>query len=501
MTTIRFDVGNTWTSITEYDDFILNILDKESKYPTPQALALERGFSLPMGEDNGWDGWIRLLKRPKTMYPYFPTGLLPQLSRICTKFGYPFCVDDKRVKPEADIPEAKPIPLRPYQEQAVEAAMRLGRGVIDAVPRSGKTRILCEVHRSLSLPTIWIAPTDRICTQTVEVIESFFGRNYVFQLVGQKELPTALLRRIVICTMATAANLPQAFYDTRQMLVVDEFHHTSARSYTHEIFPKCDHIYWRFGASGTFFRSGYDGMAMHGLLSNTIFKVTAKEMLELGFLVPTRVIFVPVPSHPKVRGAGNMFNGGFGAAGIHEHKVRNQMVVRAAMLLYKQGRKVLILVGTKAQGREVNNQLAQLLPEPPKGAEFKSVEFLSTDRPRDIQTKIIDSYLADQEVKILMGTSLLGEGVDLPNVDALVYARGEKAEVSLTQNAYRVCTAVAGKKDAIIIDFADRHHRKLLDHSEERLQVFYHEPTFAVAVLQRFEDLETFLTQKDGVGC
>jgi len=153
------------------------------------------------------------------------------------------------------------------------------------------------------------------------------------------------------------------------------------------------------------------------------------------------------------------------------------------------GRKVLSLVGTKAQGRELNHRIHHFLPQPPAGAEFEPVEFLSTDRPRDVQVRVIESFLADQEVKILLGTSLLGEGVDLPYVDALVYARGEKAEVSLTQNAYRVCTAVPGKREAIIIDFADRHHRMLLDHSEERLEVYYREPTFDVTVLADANEL------------
>jgi hypothetical protein len=68
--------------------------------------------------------------------------------------------------------------------------------------------------------------------------------------------------------------------------------------------------------------------------------------------------------------------------------------------------------------------------------------------------------------------------------DALVYARGEKAEVSLVQNAYRVGTAQGDKRESLIVDFADRHHRGLLKHSQERLRVYCDEPTFTVEVLQ-----------------
>jgi hypothetical protein len=74
--------------------------------------------------------------------------------------------------------------------------------------------------------------------------------------------------------------------------------------------------------------------------------------------------------------------------------------------------------------------------------------------------------------------------VDLPTTDALVYAKGEKAEVGLVQNAYRVATAFEGKDAAIIVDFADRHHSKLLKHTMERLRIYYEEPSFDVSVLQ-----------------
>jgi len=398
-------------------------------------------------------------------------------------------VKDLRARPEEGFPEFPVVELRDYQEAAVEAGIKLGRGVFDMPPRSGKTRVMCELHRRISLPTIWIAPTDRIVQQTARVIEGHFGKHYVIHQIGQKGLEDAARHKVVVCTANTAAVLPAEFYATRQMIAVDEWHHGAAKTYTHEIFPKCDHVFFRYGMTGTFFRSGGDDMAMHGVLSDTIYKVTSHELLSRGFLVPTHVAFLPIPAKPKLRGAGSSFNGGFGKAGIHEHTYRNQLAAHAALLLHQMGRKVLILVGTKVQGRELSHILHHFLPEAPAGCQFKAVEFLSTDRDRYIQTQVIDSFLANQEVKILLGTSLLGEGVDLPDVDALVYARGEKAEVSLTQNAYRVCTAIHGKPNAIIVDFADRHHRRLMEHSQERLAVYYHEPTFSVSILDEVGQL------------
>jgi len=490
---VYFEVDNNYTKIHNADPFILGILSKESSYPSDMALNLNHSF----GMNNGWDGWVRLLRLPKTKPPWFPTGLLPKLIRICKKYNYLPQVQDNRVRPGENVPEfsidEKIIIDRDYQLECVEVILNRGMGVIDLPPRSGKTRIMVDAVRKINLDTIWIVPTDRIAQQTLDVLEEFLGNNYAAHLIGSKQVMEARNTRVVVCTTATAGRLDGEFYQTREVIVVDEFHHAASKTYTRDIFPKCNHIYYRLGMTGTFFRSNQDGMAMHSLLSETIFRRDAKFMMDRGYLVPTKVIFLPVPKNPMLRGVPRNFITGHGKYGIHEHKVRNQLVAWAAVMLYRLGRKPMILVGTKKQGYLIKNLITEFLPEKEFGCQFDSVEFISTDKPRVKQFDILESFLFGQEVKIILGTSLLGEGVDLPSVDALVYARGEKAAVSLKQNAYRVCTAIEGKKDALIVDFADRHHSKLLKHSHDRLDLYYKEPTFNIEIIQEASHFEHWL--------
>ncbi len=347
---------------------------------------------------------------------------------------------------------------------------------------SGKTRVACEVTRRLALPTIWIAPTDRIVAQTQEVLEGFFGKHYSAHLIGSAGALAASRKRIVLATAATASHLPAEFYASRKVIVVDEWHHGGAASYR-KIFNMCDHIYHRYGMTGTYFRSGDDDMAMHALISGTIHRATSQDMLRLGHLVPVRAVFLPVDAG-RISARSASFFSDHGKHGIHEHSLRNQWAAYAAQALYAVGRKVLILVGTKAQGNILRDMLLPALPAAPQAAEFAAAEFVSTACRRDRQGRILKSFVAGEEVKILIGTSILGEGVDLPAVDALVYAKGEKAEVSLTQAIYRVCTAIEGKREAVLVDFADRHHRKLLAHAQERLRIYYEEPIFRVEVVK-----------------
>jgi superfamily II DNA or RNA helicase len=487
-------VQNSRTELYHTDPFILHILDQELRYPTQMVQLLESGISLPDDAMRGWDGWVRLLHQPKAAPAWVPSGLLDRVCYFSRKFGYEVRVEDLRIRPVGDVPDPVKIPLRDYQLEAVSLAVERGMGVLDLPPRSGKTRVMCEITRRLALPTIWIAPTDRIVQQTQEVLEDFFGAHYSVHLIGSAGWLEASRKRVVIATAATAANLPAAFYASRKVIAVDEHHHSAAASYR-KIFSYCDHIYHRYGMTGTYFRSAGDALAMHAVISGTIYKATSEDMLGRGWLVPVKAIFIPVAAGKIPAKSANFFSE-HGKKGIHEHSLRNQWAAYAAHALLSRGRKVLILVGTKAQGKIIRELLLRSLPQSPDRAEFQAAEFVSTDIDRSRQGRIMRSFSDGAEVKVLLGTSILGEGVDLPAVDALVYAKGEKAEVSLTQAIYRICTAIEGKSEAVLIDFADRHHKKLLAHAMERLRIYYEEPIFRVEVMR---DARSFVSWVEGL--
>lgn len=495
--TVTLTVGYSWTTLENAEPFLLKMLDEETKYPTPIAQALERHIPVTdeLGNPIEWDGWIHLLRQPKTKPPSLPTGLLDLVQRICAKYGFPTLTKDERERPAPGVPDVGPFQLRDYQKAAVAAALKTGHGILEMPPRSGKTRTMMEIHRQLSLPTIWLVPTDRIAKQTQRVAEELFGKHYSLHQVGSDGWEEAAAKQLVITTAATAARLPPKFWTSRLVLVVDEWHHAAARTYRNVVLKDCGHIFHRFGMTGTNFRSGDDELAMHALLSNVLYKVTSTDLAKAGFLVPTDVLFVPVKAgRIRVPGSDQSFISGHGKYGIHEHKYRNQLVAHTAAVLAKEGKKVLVLVGTKEQGYQVLSVLKGLLPDKADGAQFDKAEFVSTDSTRKNIDKILDSFntLAD-EILVLVGTSLVGEGVDLPVADALVYAKGESAEVGLLQAAYRVCTAIHGKPRATLVDFADRHSAKLMRHSHERLRAYYQEPLFKVQVLDGMADFIAYL--------
>lgn len=194
----------------------------------------------------------------------------------------------------------------------------------------------------------------------------------------------------------------------------------SASSSYRTIFSLSEHIYFRFGMTGTFFRSGGDDMAMHALLSETIYKISSEELRKLGHLVPANVVFLPVPG-PHLTGlSSHTFQSGHGKRGIHEHEGRNQLVAWVATYLARMGRRVLVLVGTKKQGYALRGLLQAYLGQSLDPGAYQPVEFISTDMDRTRQGEVLESFEGSGTIQVLIGTTILGEGVDIPSADALV---------------------------------------------------------------------------------
>jgi superfamily II DNA or RNA helicase len=102
--------------------------------------------------------------------------------------------------------------------------------------------------------------------------------------------------------------------------------------------------------------------------------------------------------------------------------------------------------------------------------------------------------LSRGEIPCVIGTSVIGEGRDVPAADALVYFAGLKSRVKVTQDYYRVLTPSPGKTHGIIVDAADCHHGVLTNHAAERLMLYRSESAFAADVME-WGDFESWLNR------
>jgi superfamily II DNA or RNA helicase len=405
-----------------------------------------------------WDGWVRMVKGDGS----FPTGLLALVRRqLRIRCETPFALDDNRGDPPCGTPLPTP-DLYAYQREAVEAFVQAGRGVIDLPPRSGKTRIAMAIVAQLGVPTLYVTPAVGLVTQTVAAFREFFPDRSVF---GQRGKPNAKERRqllnalVWVATPQTAITLPNLH--ARQLLVLDEFHHAAAATWQ-AVSEKLTGAYWRLGLTGTHYRADGRDMEMAGVLGRSAFSRSVSEMVELGRLVPARIAMLRCP------GSTIADNKTSYRIGVVENGERNAILASAATTLIEAGCRVLVL--TKQIGHA--EVLAGMIP----GA----VEVDGRDN------EVVDErlrQLSSGVVPAVVGTSVIGEGRDVPAADALVYAAGGKSRVKVKQDYFRVLTESRGKRTGIIVDVVDLHHPKLLEHSVHRMMLYREEDCFESSVL------------------
>lgn len=404
----------------------------------------------------------------------FASGLVPRVQRLLAKYMVPCEVLDTRKEPQDELPlwlADKQVTPRDYQLRFVERAFTLTRGVIDSAPRSGKTLSGILLIDRNPLPTLWIAPTKGIVKQTLAQIHRTLPGVKAIMLLGEGSKAEKVFARsraaeqlVVVTTPQTALKLPQSFWQTRRMLIADEVHHAAGMQWQ-EINMLAEPVYYRFGMTGTHFRSDpASEVMMHSIISGVIGKITAEELVARGLLAPCDVLFVPIEA-PRVRDFDLDVQYRFG---ITYHEYRNAIAAWAARQCVSAGRRTIMLIRLKAHGEK----LAELLPE----ATYVNGE--DSDATESAIAKFNDG-----KIPILIGTSVLGEGRDLPAADALIYAKGYKASVTVTQDVFRVLTGHVGKRNGVVVEFADRHASHLLRHSLARARLYAAQPTFNVRVL------------------
>jgi superfamily II DNA or RNA helicase len=384
-----------------------------------------------------------------------PAGLTARAQAIAQHYGVACTVRDTRIRPSQGYPwhSVTGVAWRPYQERAHEAAVLHGSGVVVAPPRAGKTLLQARLLDVLALPAIVLAPTVAIVAQTYGRFAEIWGADLVSRLDGDAQ-PSERdpLRPIVVSTIPSALALPLEWWATRQVLILDEVHHAAANTW-HEINQRAEHIYHRYGYTGTHYRSGEDALAMHAVLGEVIADIPLAELIAGGYLAVPRVLWV---KHSK--GRAKLPTGNFAAlykAGIAEYEPRNAAVINIAGALRDHGEHTIVLTRRRAH--------ADMLGKAIEG----SIVVKGGEGPQTAGA--IRDFLAGR-YSVLIGTTVIGEGVDLPRASALVYAAGGNGGVQMMQSYFRPLTGHAGKSIGRIYDLWDSHSELLRKQSADRMQ-------------------------------
>jgi superfamily II DNA or RNA helicase len=383
----------------------------------------------------------------------FPTGLLPRVEAFFQKDGISYEIIDKREKPQLNIHKFNTLesfpPLRYYQKAAIKELKQRHRGVVVFPTAAGKTLTAAKMIQELGLNTIIVTPGKEITNLMFDVMLQFYGKGKVQKLSSNcKQIVN--LKPIVIVNIQALIKLPPDLFKNYHAVFIDEFHRSAADTYQECNEKHLKNCYYKCGLTGTFFRNDNSDMAMEGVLSEALYEYPLKDAIADGFIMEPQ--FQMVEFKNSVHGSYQQQY----KKGIVENEERNKLI--ATIAKKEEPNSVLVLVQQVQHGE----RLKKLIPE---------ATFIHGTEKDSVRVQILEDF-RNEKIKILIGTSVIGEGVDLPIAGTLIIAGGGKAKSGIIQNIGRVLRMHPKKKQALIYDFTDEGSTYLNRHSLERRDIY-----------------------------
>jgi len=214
---------------------------------------------------------------------------------------------------------------------------------------------------------------------------------------------------------------------------------------------------WRLvGATGPLFGSG----------------ISSTELIQHGYAARPYILFV---SHNAPRLSRRVDYKTAVRMGIVECYERNEMIASATQDLFELGLKVLVLVEQVDHGKILHDTLR---------ARGVACAFISGRMDQVLQEQRLD-WLREPGPRVMVSTRVLGEGANVPDLGAVVYARGGKSYVQLFQGIGRGVRPKGAPGNAgvcIVIIPDDHHQRHLVRHVQQLRTYLASEPGYRVGV-------------------
>jgi len=389
--------------------------------------------------------------------------------------------------------------LRAHQIDAVDSAFQFKRGIIQAPPRSGKTKIAgAFLDQSRRFPAIFMCNSIDIASQTlasfkrdIPNVEFGFVGNGVCQLgdITIMTVQSAVMAYEIQYKMRRAAakvkkdkakgsNSPgykrigsenvltneqrlqlREYIESAKTMMYDECHHSQSSIAT-TVFGKLKSAEIILGLSATPNYGSPEDMLIEATIGHVFYKVTYVELVTAGWLLPAKIFLYKLP---KVQIPSLVYRGIYRYA-ITENEFRNVVIARIAAKLNRMGKNVLIVVDKKTHG----NFIHQLYPDAVR------VYGEATLKIRNSVKEALNTGVT----KCVIST-LWDEGVDIPGLHYVINAAGGASPIDTFQRLRSITPNPDDptKQFGGFIDFMQRE-KYISRHCRFRRRLYEQEPAF-----------------------
>jgi superfamily II DNA or RNA helicase len=281
-----------------------------------------------------------------------------------------------------------------------------------------------------------------------------------------------------------------------ELVILEEAHEASGNSYF-DIMRMCKNAHYRLSLTGTPFMKESEEANMRLMASSgpVAIWVSEKTLIDRGILAKPYFKFIRLSDElpegeievkvtgtaPAVRRVKLMKSTPWPKCyevGVVGAIKRNAMIVYEAKRAVDHGLSVMVLVQHKKHGRLLQSHLT---------AAGMRANFIMGEHDQNERDAAINA-LKSRKIDVLIGSTILDVGVDVPAIDMVIIGSAGKAEVGTRQRIGRGLREKKGRPNVcFIVDFDDWQNNHLRDHSKQRRAIIEETPGFVEGIVNDFD--------------
>jgi superfamily II DNA or RNA helicase len=462
-----------------------------------------------------WDGRSSFFEMRQAR---FPAGFVHLVSQQLTKRGYQVQV----LRKPLPLPKGPERPLfdkfgysssdYDYQPETADRLIRHGRLIAQIATGGGKSRVAQVVTARIMRPTLFLTTRSVLMYQMKEHYESMLkglaefhpgmgsmAKHTVGVLGDSVWDPRKFINVGMVQTLIARLKEPDPFaapdkqaeqakiraatirlLEYFELVILEEAHEASGNSY-YDILSHCKSAHYRLALTATPFMkdSGEANMRLMAVSGPIGIRVTEKQLIDAGILAKPHFKYIdlekPLGLMKRTRWP-NCYT-----LGVTENATRNAAIIKEAVRATYYKLPVMILVQRKDHGKVLEKAL--------KENGIKTA-YIFGDSDQAARKKAL-TQLAKGDIQILIGSTILDVGVDVPAIGMVILAGAGKAEVQLRQRIGRGLRAKkSGPNVALIVDFSDKGNEYLSSHAAQRRKIIEDTPGFGENVLPPGADFD-----------
>lgn len=438
MRKIYIEIGNVFSKITSGlpDDVITEIKD---------SCSYEEKIRI------GYKTDVKIHTLFNALNSEFPTGLYKRVCGVLKHFGYIPVIKDNRNRPEINIDkimkkmEEFGLALRDYQIDGGISGLEQPCGLYNWSTGGGKTVLFIFLMIAYDLPTLILVNRKELMYQISSEISKITGRSV--GIVGDGKWSPSKWTVGIVDTLNEGINSDSegtkyrtlAFLDKIQMFVGDEIHHLGARTWK-EIARACKNASVRFGFSGTCFHPDSEDIYLVAYTGEIISNVTSSKLIKDGWLAQPHIYMPHIECDPDLSKRGRDWHSTKKFL-MRENESVNESGVKFIIKMYNQGITCIYFTGNDVDfGKKIHKMLLD------GGVDYKDLKFMSGRESREVRKSALEDF-KKQRLKIIGGTSIYDEGIDVPHTGAGANFGQGYSEISTRQRIGRVLRKTKDSND------------------------------------------------------